>query len=924
MEYNSGSRWRRWDLHIHTPGTKKNSQFRGKTIDEQWNNFYNDILDYIGSDDENRKVAVLGITDYFSIDNYRKIISDAVITSKFALILPNIEMRATPVSSQSALNIHLICNPDFVSQLDSKLFCQLKFQHSNGSVFHPIKEDFIKLGKLHKPTSTNEEAYKVGIEQFVIELNDLKAILNNDNDLRENVIVEVSNSINDGASGIGNASRPNANSGLTAIRDDIYFFADAIFTSNENDIKYFIGANPQCDKNEIIRKYGRLKPCIHGCDAHKNDKILKPDNDMFCWIKADCTFNGLKQIIYEPSERVKISPVNPDSKKDYNVIDKVIINDDRFSTKPIEFNPNLNCFIGGKSTGKSIILNNIVKQIDELQYKQKFKGNEFLIPNLKVYWKDGFVSDGSSEKRHVIYIPQTYLNGLSDNQEEKNEIDAIIQDVVLQDAEIANKFNQFKDKLNEESRALDKDIYDLIDSHNSSLTLSEELKENGSIETLTKEISKLNNQRNKSTKTLQINENEIQQYDILKEKQKSVLINIDSLKKDKEIISGLNIEIDFDDDWSFLSEQNYKEVENFIQKKQDVLSKEWEKSSVKILEKINQEINSKEQELTKIVEELREKEKIIKKTETLVSIEKEITIEKEKLKISVELEKKLTEQKENFDKLLKKVLNKLSVFDQLHQEFVSCVNSKTAEFDDSIKFIATAPFRLEKFDEKVRNLYNNRKLKNIYKLYDDGIANDVDQELIEKLISPLFDADGLTYLKSGNSIEEVLRSILSNWYNIVYTVELDNDKVQTMSPGKKALVLLKLLINLADSDCPILIDQPEDDLDNRSIYDELVGFLRKKKNDRQIILVTHNANIVLGSDAEEIIVANQEGTNSPNENFRFEYRSGSIENNSVILDENGLPKKGILNSQGIQGHICEILEGGKEAFNVRKDKYTLV
>ena len=196
--------------------------------------------------------------------------------------------------------------------------------------------------------------------------------------------------------------------------------------------------------------------------------------------------------------------------------------------------------------------------------------------------------------------------------------------------------------------------------------------------------------------------------------------------------------------------------------------------------------------------------------------------------------------------------------------------------------------------------------------------------LLQKLISPLFDADGLTYLKSGNSIEEVLRSILSNWYNIVYTVELDNDKVQTMSPGKKALVLLKLLINLADSDCTILIEQPEDDLDNRSIYDELVGFLRKKKNDRQIILVTHNANIVLGSDAEEIIVANQEGTNSPNENFRFEYRSGSIENNSVILDENGLPKKGILNSQGIQGHICEILEGGKEAFNVRKDKYTLV
>lgn len=76
----------------------------------------------------------------------------------------------------------------------------------------------------------------------------------------------------------------------------------------------------------------------------------------------------------------------------------------------------------------------------------------------------------------------------------------------------------------------------------------------------------------------------------------------------------------------------------------------------------------------------------------------------------------------------------------------------------------------------------------------------------------------------GVTIEEVLRALLSNWYNIIYTVELDGDRIQTMSPGKKAIVLLKLLISLADAECPILIDQPEDDLDNRSIYDELVYY----------------------------------------------------------------------------------------------------
>ena len=53
---------------------------------------------------------------------------------------------------------------------------------------------------------------------------------------------------------------------------------------------------------------------------------------------------------------------------------------------------------------------------------------------------------------------------------------------------------------------------------------------------------------------------------------------------------------------------------------------------------------------------------------------------------------------------------------------------------------------------------------------------------------------------------------------------MDNDPIEYMSPGKKALVLLKILISLAESKCPILIDQPEDDLDNRSIYTDLINF----------------------------------------------------------------------------------------------------
>lgn len=150
---------------------------------------------------------------------------------------------------------------------------------------------------------------------------------------------------------------------------------------------------------------------------------------------------------------------------------------------------------------------------------------------------------------------------------------------------------------------------------------------------------------------------------------------------------------------------------------------------------------------------------------------------------------------------------------------------------------------------------------------------------------------------------------------------MDGDEIEKMSPGKKALVLLKLLINLAESKCPILIDQPEDDLDNRSIYLELVHFLRSKKIDRQIIVVTHNANIVVGSDAEEIIIANQLGNNTPNFKYRFEYRSGAIEDINPIFDKDGNILKGVLYQKGMQAQICDILEGGKEAFNVRNNKY---
>jgi predicted ATP-dependent endonuclease of OLD family len=125
-------------------------------------------------------------------------------------------------------------------------------------------------------------------------------------------------------------------------------------------------------------------------------------------------------------------------------------------------------------------------------------------------------------------------------------------------------------------------------------------------------------------------------------------------------------------------------------------------------------------------------------------------------------------------------------------------------------------------------------------------------------------------------------------------------------------------LHLSKSKNPILIDQPEDSLDNRTVYRELNEFIKKKKIDRQIIVVSHNANLVVSTDSENIIVANQSGQGESKDNFKykFEYVNGAIEHS--FIDDS---KKGILFQRGIRQHVCDILEGGEEAFAKRENKY---
>jgi predicted ATPase len=132
-----------------------------------------------------------------------------------------------------------------------------------------------------------------------------------------------------------------------------------------------------------------------------------------------------------------------------------------------------------------------------------------------------------------------------------------------------------------------------------------------------------------------------------------------------------------------------------------------------------------------------------------------------------------------------------------------------------------------------------------------------------------------------------------------YQLEQGGKGLEQLSPGERGALLLVFYLLLDHSDIPLIIDQPEDNLDNHSVATVLVPFIREAKKRRQIIMVTHNPNLAVVADAEQIIYVNLDKEND----YTFSTISGSIENNAV------------------NQKIVEVLEGAMPAFNMRKQKY---
>nr|WP_244832502.1 AAA family ATPase [Caballeronia sp. TF1N1] len=142
--------------------------------------------------------------------------------------------------------------------------------------------------------------------------------------------------------------------------------------------------------------------------------------------------------------------------------------------------------------------------------------------------------------------------------------------------------------------------------------------------------------------------------------------------------------------------------------------------------------------------------------------------------------------------------------------------------------------------------------------------------------------------------------------SVGYGLQYDGVDIEQLSPGTRGIVLLLLYLAIdGTDDRPLIIDQPEENLDPQSIFDELVTRFREAKRRRQIIIVTHNANLVVNTDADQVIVASS-GQHKPAQLPVIQYEMGGLEN------------------KRIRQRVCDILEGGEHAFKERAKRLRVV
>jgi hypothetical protein len=957
----AGSAWRRWDLHVHTPGTILNSKFGN------WE-------EYLSVIEQQKTVKVMGVTDYMSISNYSylKMRREEGRISNIDLLIPNIEFRIAPPSEKAtAVNIHILVRPDDPDHEQEILNAlgRLTWEFG-GRRYSCLPQQLVALGRAFDRSIKNDSiALRTGTMQFKADFTTLREWYTAEPWLRSNSLIAVAA----GADGVSAFRRDGA---WVALRDEITRFSQILFSGRPGEREFWL-TNGTEEERQTVVKLGGPKPCVHGSDAHELAKLFKPDQDRFCWIKADTTFEGLKQILYEPQDRVFIGPTPPVYHDEARVISAVKISKSSgwFDDVTIPLNSGLVSIIGQKGTGKSALAELIAYASGSWQESDygNFLGRagEHLAGlKIELNWANGDVSaialvHETGDGNEVRYLSQRFVERLCAEDEIGKELIAEIESVIFSyidptDVLNASNFDELRsirtEGIREEADRARADIVRLIREECSLRDATRKLSEKKErVRVLGKERAELTKQIPKpaSAEEARVQKELQENHDKLGVLQKNIGREKQQLQKIKDIrtrVSGFSALIS-----RFSSEIEPLLDEAGVPAKEraafyPAFPAETEPPLTRRFAAIQKVILAQEGTIENPAEEtvrwFEEKIKTLSAQATADKARQDRTkgiqsriaaINVELARIDGEIAKIEGPDKERLQRASVERLQAYGLFfdnlkeeqktlEELYAPVKARLQSRSStQQEQDLEFSIRWEADIAKWLERGSALFDQRKTipygtmqgfssaarRILGPAWASGDTEKIksahDSFLSEFRKSELPPS---SYLRSGVTLEDVLLWLYEvDHIRLSYGLKYNGVDLDKLSPGTKGIVLLILYLGIDVEDTrPLIVDQPDENLDNESIYALLTAYFRTAKQRRQIILITHNPNLVVNGDSEQVIIATAERRADGLPHIK--YVSGALEDTAS-------------DGTGIRQQVCRILEGGPDAFRKRERRYSL-
>ena len=600
----------------------------------------------------------------------------------------------------------------------------------------------------------------------------------------------------------------------------------------------------------------------------------------------------------------------------YNIIDHVVLNTAGVWNQTILLNQNLNTIIGGRSTGKSTLLASVAAKFQEIKNDENYDFIKGLSDNVHVFWRDGQETDN----KEIEYFTQNEIANIIS----RGDSDKLFLEILTSLPEMREAYEKYKSDEAAKFASIQAKVSLYFEKRRQYKEKNAYVKTLGDLKGIKREIEKLSKERDSIQCRLTDKKELLEKYQVVG-KELADLRTKETLKRhDFEQLNLLATS-------EFLAVNPAVSCVGFTEEISRNISEEVQRtlaqSNAHIQEFIKTLVAKVDNECKTLARKIAEKQnapdyqegkKIFDENKNLSHVMEQIS----NLSKQILLINKESQILEELSKECKTIASDLLNEHLSYLDMMNSIASVLRIQHDNITL--SAGYELKKdLEEKLNECISLRSASmNALIVYITFQYQKKTKDSIKECLKDLLNKalKGEITFKNGYDVQSFISMILSsNWFTLQYSVDYESDSLFDMSPGKRSFVVLKLLLDFSDKKCPILIDQPEDNLDNRAIYNELVKYIREKKKERQIILVTHNPNIVVGADSEEVIVANQNGKNAPNDKgIKFQYVYGSLEHSMHRNSDESLP---ILYRCGIREHVCDILEGGENAFRDRENKY---